>query len=517
SAANFKGPTDGRECVGFNLDNGTSVVEVRDSKCVNDNPLPPSEKKIFPILKKDAVMWNFKRNFDGLVFINFMLVPGNASFTKESEAYRITIVEYFYTLVLPMRKDLIRNYKGAIHISSGSRGPVFTVHANKCNIFTILKDLFELLRKDLTQSALDQAKNETLYEGRDSIDKVYYQLSLDGLSPLINHIDVVRSIHLKSFNEFREKLLERSYTEVLVLSDLNDGELKKLLELIKPTSKLQPTIASYPMELIKPTSKLQPTIAPYPKPIKLTNGTYYQKMKAWDSDIKSTGLLFYLETYKYTDKRSLFLSHIIQHLLSTEIKPTLENLGIVYIGVQPVVFQGGIMILIDGNRNPTDLEKEVEKFLDTVKTKIEQLPDEEFKAKLDALKLKLKPAEPYQILENYWKSIENRFFDFEWGKRSNFNSFSIKTDLIKFIDSVNRTQVLDFYNAKIKKSSQRIKFSAHLTPKNLNGPNTNMTKETEFGELITDRFEWRERQNSWNYPEGFYPRAYDGPFKSEGP
>ncbi|KAI0243992.1 hypothetical protein L0F63_004333 [Massospora cicadina] len=279
----------------------------------------------------------------------------------------------------------------------------------------------------------------------------------------------------------------RIIVEVGARGDLNDEELKEILELIRPTS------------------ELQPTIAPYPKPIKLTNGTYYQKMKAWDSDIKSTGLLFYLETYKYTDKRSLFLSHIIQHLLSTEIKPTLENLGIVYIGVQPVVFQGGIMILIEGKRTPVDLEKEVEKFLDTVKTKIE-LPDVEFKAKLDDLKLKHKPAEPHQILENYWKSIENRFFDFGW-----------ETDLIKFIDSVNRTQVLDFYNAKIKKSSQRIKFSAHLTPKNFCSPKTNMTKETEFGELITDRFEWRERQNSWNYPEGFYPRAYDGPFKSEGP
>ncbi|KAJ9060891.1 metalloprotease [Entomophthora muscae] len=338
--------------------------------------------------------------------VKFSISPPMESITQKTEA-RLGILAHYYTTLLKPVNDLLQVTESSISVEIGVRGLEFEFYGTTTNTFILDEIITNLKDANINLHSFQAAKNSALKAQKSHNDEPLVQPYEAGLAPLLKYeypsfyyIAATKTTQFKKIQELQRNLFSTSYVEILFVGDIKQDYQTQLR-----------------LKLIPKNVRTAPLRAKFPRPTKLCPGaSYVYPVLSHNPSVNSFTTLVYLETYHLEDQESRFKSLIVMHLMQSLLLPLLEKIGVALINPQRLIHLGGIVIVIEDQKDPIATELKIESELSSFRKLVKDLSTEKLSQEIAVIKATF-IGELYQKVDHYWDSIKFWSYDFGWGKQ----------------------------------------------------------------------------------------------------
>ncbi|CAB4420535.1 unnamed protein product [Rhizophagus irregularis] len=361
---------------------------------------------------------------------------------------------------------------------------------NKMKNLKVDPERFSLIKEKVQRSYKNFLLNSPSQHSEYYLD----YLTIDRLWLNEEKLEALESIKYEDIEIFYPKLLDQLYIEILIHGNiLKDNAIKisqKIEEILQPKALL-------------PSQSIRSRSIMIPKGKKFT----YQR-DVFDSDNVNSAVEYYIQICDFTNRELRIRSNIMSKLAHEpcfDQLRTKEQLGyLVSSGLRLESGSTGLRIRVQSIKDTVHLENRIENFLYGLQKIIEDMSEQEYQTRVQALidrKLE-KPKNLSQETSRHWGQIKSGYYDFEQDVKD-----------VEEIRKVSKQDLLEFYKKFISPDSPRHKkLSVHLRSQKLNKSNDIVNGEKKgddeevkseelelelkgYNEIINDMVLWKSRMN----------------------
>ncbi|XP_008554389.2 insulin-degrading enzyme isoform X1 [Microplitis demolitor] len=265
-------------------------------------------------------------------------------------------------------------------------------------------------------------------------------------------LEAIEYLTFDRLEQFIPQLLSKTHIECLIHGNLTEAEALETIKMVENQLTKDP-LDDNKSKIIVPLLPKQYLLH---REISLDNGSHFL-YEIENKLHKSSCTEIYYQVGLQSTESNMHLELLGQIISEPffDVLRTQEQLGyIVFSGIRRGNGVQGLRIIIQGDRHPQYLEERIEAFIESVQNRIVNMSEEEFnrhKTSLANQRLE-KPKKMTTLSAIFWSEITNRQYNFD---RANIE--------VAYLRTITKSQILDFYNEKIKQQSPfRRKLSLHV-------------------------------------------------------
>lgn len=324
---------------------------------------------------------------------------------------------------------------------------LFTEHLTKrMTNFKIDKTRFDVLFESLKRALTNHAFSQPY-----ALSQHYNQLIvLDKVWSKEQLLAVCDSVSLEDVQGFAKEMLQSFHLELFVHGNSTEKEAielsKKLTEILKSVS---PNSRPLYRNEHSPRRELQ-----------LNNGDeYIYRHLQKTHDVGCVEVTYQVGVQNTYDNAVVgLIDQLIREPAFNTLR-TNEALGyIVWTGSRLNCGTVSLSVIVQGPKSVDHVLERIEVFLETVRTEIESMPDEEFNNQVKGMiaRLEEKPKTLSSRFRRFWNEIECRQYN-----------FTRREDEVKVLKDISKKEVLALFDKKIKKdAAERRKLAVFVHGKN---------------------------------------------------
>lgn len=244
-------------------------------------------------------------------------------------------------------------------------------------------------------------------------------------------LEVSKHVTMKDVEDFPKEMFKAFHVELLVHGNSTEKEAAELARDVTAIIK----------KAMPNTRPLYWNETREMREMRLENGEEYIYRQAQ----KTHGVSCVEVIYQVGVQSNKEIAHIslIEQLTqepSFNILRTNEQLGyIVFLGTRLSAGSISLSVLVQGPKKPDFVLERIEAFMDTVRTEIENMPEEEFQQQVNGLihKLEEKPKTLEQRFNRFWGQIDNRQYNFDR-----------RDEEIAVLKNTTKEQIVELFNRK---------------------------------------------------------------------